>query len=40
MKVILTIGTWSIVAFLIDQLVKKPPAMQDTPGWEDLLKKG
>ena len=30
-------------AFLIAQLVKNPPAMQDTPvlflGWEDLLEK-
>ena len=31
-------------ASLIAQLVKNPPAMQDTParflGWEDLLEKG
>ena len=31
-------------AFLVAQLVKNPPAMQETPvpllGWEDLLEKG
>ena len=34
----------NIMASLIAQLVKDPPAMQETPvrflGWEDLLEKG
>ena len=34
----------SIRASLVAQLVKNPPAMQETPvhllGWEDLLEKG
>ena len=33
-----------LIASLIAQLVKNPPAMQETPvqflGWEDLLEKG
>ena len=37
----LYLGIW---ASLIAQLVKNPPAMQETwvgfPGWEDLLEKG
>ena len=35
---------WTPGASLIAQLVKNPPAMQETPvqflGWEDLLEKG
>ena len=30
-------GTWSNMTLLIDQLVKKPPAMQDTPGWINVM---
>ena len=34
----------SLVVFIVAQLVKNPPAMQDTPvqslGWEDPLEKG
>ena len=29
-----------IGASLVAQLVKNPPAMQETLGWEDLLEKG
>ena len=43
-QMIICINSMSSSVSLVAQLVKNPPAMQETPvrflGWEDLLEKG